>query len=126
MKNQTCGCAPSSESVSREPWKYGATERINKLRNQYWLYRPTIDTERAVSYTNSYRRNEAKDACIKRAQALYDYMSERSIVIEPNELIIGTYGKQPRSVVVCPEVVLSWYKDESLLYYRRRQGDPPE
>ncbi len=112
MKNQACGCAPSAESISREPWKHGATDRINKLRNQYWLYRPTIDTERAVSYTNSYRRNEAKDACIKRAQALYDYMSERSIVIEPNELIVGTYGKQPRSVVVCPEVVLSWYKDE--------------
>lgn len=110
--NKTCGCAPSSDNISREPWKHGATDRINILRNQYWLYKPMIDTERAVSYTESYKRNESKDVCVKRARALYDYMQERTIAIEPNELIVGTYGKQPRSVVVCPEVCLSWYKNE--------------
>lgn len=112
MKKDACGCGISEKEVSRKPWKLGATDRINKLRNQYWLYRPTIDTERAVSYTNSYKANESKDTCIKRAQALFDYMSERTVAIQPDELIVGTYGKQPRSVVVCPEVCLSWYRDE--------------
>lgn len=111
-EKNTCGCGVSAESISREPWKLGATDRINRLRNQYWLYRPTVDTERAVSYTKSYKTNEAKDTCVRRAQALKDYMSERTISIQPDELIVGTYGKQPRSVVVCPEVVLSWWMDE--------------
>ena len=111
-EKNTCGCGVSAESISREPWKLGATDRINRLRNQYWLYRPTVDTERAVSYTKSYKANEAKDTCVRRAQALKDYMSERTISIQPDELIVGTYGKQPRSVVVCPEVVLSWWMDE--------------
>lgn len=110
MNENTCGV--NAEAVNRKPWTLGVTDRINRLRNQYWLYRPTIDTERAISYTKSYQANEAKDACIKRAQALFDYMSERTISIQPDELIVGTYGRQPRSVVVCPEVAVSWYKDE--------------
>lgn len=106
------GCGANIKKIKREPWTYGVTDRINRLRNQYWLYKPTVDTERAVSYTKSYQKNEAKDVCIKRAEALYDYMVERSIMIQPDELIVGTYGKQPRAVVVCPEIVTSWYEDE--------------
>lgn len=106
------GCSISAESIDREAWTHGVTDRVNKLRDQYWLCTPTIDTERAVSYTKTYKENEAKDACIKRARALYDYLSVRTINILPNELIVGTYGKQPRSVLVSPEILISWYKDE--------------
>lgn len=112
MSNNNCGCGIGEKAVSREFWGHGATDRINRLRDRYWLYKPTIDTERAVSYTNSYIRNEAKDACMKRAQALYDYMAERTISIQPDELIVGTYGKQPRAVSICPEIVTSWCRDE--------------
>jgi formate C-acetyltransferase len=107
-----CGCNISAESVNRETWTHGATDRVNKLRDQYWSHMPTIDTERAVSYTKSYKKNEGKDVCIKRASALYDYMSERTICIQPHELIVGTYGRQPRAVLVCPEILISWYKNE--------------
>lgn len=110
MKDNSCGI--SATSLNKDKWTYGATDRINKLRDQYWLNTPTIDTERALSYTNSYIKNEAKDVSIRRAQALYDYMSERTISIQPNELIVGCYGKQPRAVLVCPEIVISWYRDE--------------
>ena len=99
-------------AVSRETWSHGVTNRINKLRVQYWSYLPTIDTERAVAYTKSYQKNEAKDTCIRRATALYDYMTERTINIQPNELIVGTYGRQPKAVLVCPEIVTSWYQNE--------------
>ena len=107
-----CGCVADEKKISREPWKYGATERVNKLRDQYWLHKPTIDVERALSYTKTYKANEAEEVCIKRARALYDYMRDRTIDINPNELIVGTYGNQPRAVIMCPEICISWYKDE--------------
>jgi len=109
---ETKTCALNVESVSRDPWKHGVTDRINRLRDQYWLFSPTVDVERAVSYTKSYKRNEAKDACIKRATGLLDYMSERTVSILPDELIVGTYGKEPKAVVVCPDTVTSWWKAE--------------
>ena len=71
-----CGCVADEKKISREPWKYGATERVNKLRDQYWLHKPTIDVERALSYTKTYKANEAEEVCIKRARALYDYMRD--------------------------------------------------
>lgn len=110
MKN--CGYDVSVKPISRKARTDGITDRINKLRDQYWSHIPTIDIERAISYTRSYKRNEDKDVCIKRALALYDYMHERTISIQPNELIVGTYGKKPRSVLICPEIVISWCKNE--------------
>lgn len=112
MEYNTCGCAPDEQRTSRELWTHGVIDRVNKLRDQYWLHKPTIDVERAVSYTKSYQKNEAEETCIKRARALYDYMSEKTIEIYPNELIVGTYGIQPRAVLMCPEICTSWYKDE--------------
>lgn len=100
------------KSNTRLKWEYGSTDRINKLRDQYWLYPPTIDTERAVSYTETYKETEAEDTNIRRAKSLYNYFKEKTVKINNNELIVGTYGKAPRSVVVCPEVCWIWYRDE--------------
>ena len=83
-----------------EHWTKGSTERVNRLRDRYWNWKPEIDTERAVSYTKSYRELEAYDPCIKRAQALYDYMRSKTVKIYEDELIVGTYGKQPRAAII--------------------------
>lgn len=106
------GCAVDINSVDRAKWTHGVTDRINRLRDQYWNYEPTIDVERAVSYTNTYKATEAEDTIIRRAKALYNYFGERTITINPDELIVGTYGKFPRAVLVCPEICWIWYRDE--------------
>jgi len=51
------GCCPTENAVSHAAWDKGVTPRINRLRNQYWTYRPTLDLERAVSYTKTYRES---------------------------------------------------------------------
>lgn len=106
------GCATGTDSVDRAKWTHGSTDRINRLRDQYWRYPPAIDPERAVSYTKTYKATEAEDAIIRRAKALYDYFSVRTVTINPDELVVGTYGRAPRAVLVCPEVSWMWYKDE--------------
>lgn len=117
------GCALSAEKISHEKWTHGATERVNRLRDRYWNWKPEIDTERAVSYTKTYKEMEAYDVCLKRAQSLYDYMESRTIRIYEDELIVGTYGKQPRAAIISPEICLSWVEDE-LDTMATREQDP--
>lgn len=112
MSCSTTGCGPNAENIDRTKWEHGATDRINRLRDQYWHYAPTIDSERAVSYTKTYRATEAEDFIMRRAKAMYNYFEDRTITINPDELIIGTYGRFPRAVLVCPEVCWMWYRDE--------------
>jgi pyruvate formate-lyase/glycerol dehydratase family glycyl radical enzyme len=112
MGYKTNRCADDIGKADRSKWTHGSTDRINRLRDQYWQYPPTIDPERAVSYTKTYKATEAEDTIIRRAKALYNYFSERTITINPDELIVGTYGRVPRSVLVCPEVSWMWYRDE--------------
>lgn len=111
MNCTSCECQ-IAEKIERAKWTHGTTERINRLRDQYWLHSPTIDIERAVSYTKTYKTTEAEDAIIRRAKALYNYFSDKTITINPDELIVGTYGKASRSVLMCPEVNWLWFRDE--------------
>jgi formate C-acetyltransferase len=87
-------------------------KRIQALRDQYQNHSPAIDTERAVSYTKTYKETEALDPILRRAKSLYDYIADKTISIEPNELIVGTYGRQARSALICPEICWMWYEDE--------------
>lgn len=93
------------------------------MRDQYWKVPPTIDPERAVSYTKTYKETEAEDIIIRRAKAFYNYIAERTITINPDELIVGTYGRSARAVLVCPDICWKWY-DEELDTMSTRPQDP--
>lgn len=112
-----------SSDKQHKHWTVGTTERVNRLRDRYWDWKPEIDVERAVSYTKSYKETEAYDPCIKRARALYDYMKTKTVKIYEDELIIGTYGKQPRAAIISPEICMSWIMDE-LETVDSREQDP--
>ncbi len=98
--------------IKHEKWNDGCTSRINKLRDDYWNHFPEIDLERALIYTDVYKKCEADEVIIKRAKALYEYIKNKTITISDEELIIGTDGKKHRSAVVCPEMSWRWYQDE--------------
>ena len=106
------GCCPTANAVSHAAWDKGVTPRINRLRNQYWTYRPTLDLERAVSYTETYKKTDADDAVIRRAKAFHSYFSTKTVAINPDELIVGSLGKAPRSALFCPELSWRWLYNE--------------
>lgn len=105
----TCG---SALVKGRKEWKDGCTDRVNRLRNQYWQNRPEIDIERARVYTRVYRETEGEETVIRRAKALQAYISEKTIHIADDELIVGTEGKKNRSATVCPDICFRWMLDE--------------
>lgn len=111
------------EEVSRKKWSDGVTPRINALRDQYWLNKPEIDIERARVYTRVYEECQAEEIAIKKAKALHAYISEKTITIADNELIVGTEGKQNRSATLCPEICIKWLADE-LDTVQTRPQDP--
>ena len=78
-------------------WTKGVTERVNHLRDTFWKFEPSVDIERSVIYTRTYKETEAEDTIIRRATSFKNYMNERTIDILPGELIVGTSGKAPKS-----------------------------
>lgn len=112
MFNNSCGCTKGVDSIDKSNWKCGSTDRVNKLRDDYWNNSPTVDVERAVSYTKTYKETEAEDTIIRRAKSLYNYFAEKTIKIQNNELIVGTYGRIPRAVLICPEICWEWINNE--------------
>ena len=99
-------------NVERKKWTNGATERINRLRDRFFQHKPELDVFRALIYTRVYKETEAEDLPIRHAKALLAYMSEKPLVIDRDELIIGTEGSKHRSAVVCPEICYKWIEDE--------------
>lgn len=98
--------------VQRKKWIDGCTDRVNRLRDQYWENRPEIDTERARIYTRVYKETQGDDTAVRRAKALHAYVSEKTLSIGDNELIVGTEGKKHRSAVICPDICFHWLEDE--------------
>lgn len=104
-------CCGNADKIARE-WNKGCTERINRLRQQYWDHPVTLDIERAMSYTKSYKKYGGDEVIVKRSKAFRDYFSEKTILIQPDELIVGIYGAMPRAALLCPEVSWLWIRDE--------------
>lgn len=107
----------------RPHYTKGSTERVNRLRDNYWEHLPSVDIERAVVYTETYRESESEDTIIKRSKAFKRYLAEKTIEIYPDELIVGTSGKAPRSFVFCPDINWKWIANE-LDTIDTREQDP--
>jgi choline trimethylamine-lyase len=92
---------------------YGpCTDRIQRLRERYFTFRPAVCTERAVIYTRSYRETEGLHPSPRRAQAFARVCAEKSVTILEDELIVGMPGFQPRAGIFCPEIAWRWLERE--------------
>ena len=99
------------------------TERVERLREDYFTFRPAICLERALSYTRSFRDTEGQDTGLRRALALKRVCEEKSVTILDDELIVGMPAFQPRGAIICPEISWQWLERE-LATISSRQQDP--
>lgn len=98
-------------------------KRIKRLRKYILSYPPTIKAERDELVTCSYQETEGKPTVIRRALALKKVLSNISIGIGPDELIVGRLaGESPRCVALYPELSVEWKKNE-LDSFERRSSD---
>ncbi len=79
-------------------------DRIKKLIGRVRGSRPSIDIERGLYFTESFRETEGQPLGLRWAKALYLYAEQSTIVIEDDQLILGRAGSAPRYGILYPEL----------------------
>lgn len=100
------------ESDLRYLEKRGCTPRIQRLREQYFRNKPTVCTHRARTMTRVFKETEDEPMPIRKAKAFKQLCEEKPIVIQSDELIVGTPGCGPRYVNFCPDQDWRWIEQE--------------
>lgn len=90
----------------------GCSPRVKRLRKSFFLNRPTVCIHRARVYTRVYQETEGKPTVIRRSKAFKRYCEEKPIIIQSDELIIGSPGCRPRYVMVAPDYSWDWIMEE--------------
>lgn len=85
--------------------------RINEFLKVFRDDVPRIDIQRAVLFTESMRQTENHPMVVRRAMALKYVMENIDVVIENNELIVGTTGGPGRHSILFPELRGPWFED---------------
>lgn len=98
------------------------SNRIQGLIDELYRNDPQIETERACLLTESYKQTENQPMVIRRARAFEKIMNEMTLVIRPNELIVGNFAVSPRGVQIFPEFSNKWLEDE-FESINKRTGD---
>lgn len=78
--------------------------RINRImESRFYGRKPRVDIQRAVLFTESMRTTEAYPQIIRTAMAIQYIMEHIDVVIQDDELIVGTAGGPGRYCVLYPE-----------------------
>ena len=98
------------------------TERVAKLRRQSLDAVPSISIERAALMTAFYRQDLGPVSTPMRRALSFQYLMEnRSICINPGELIVGEKGPRPKAAPTYPELCCHSLEDLDIL----DSGDSP-
>ena len=102
-------------------------ERVERLRERYvaGLRRghPKICAERDVLFTQSMKETEGKEMQIRMATALKNVLLNKTVLILPDELIVGCVHSEPIATGIYPELGAPWIASE-LNSLDRREWDP--
>lgn len=101
------------------------TERIEKIRQNYVNSKPAISYERALLWTESYKRTEGLPEAIRKAQAFYDCCDQIGVHIFEGELIVGATGEHRKCGILTPEFSWTWV-DREMDHFSERSQDPYE
>jgi len=100
-----------------------STQRTNILRERVVNGKPSICSERAVLYTESYKQTEGMPPAIRQAMAFDKFLTMMTINIQEGELIIGNTASRPLAASIFVEYGASWLKRE-LDTISTRESDP--
>ncbi len=98
------------------------TNRVQQLRQQSLEAINTLSHERAVLVTQFYSdpKNQALPVPVKRAACFNYILSNKSICINPMELIVGERGPAPKACPSYPEVCVHSLEDLEILDSRNK------
>lgn len=96
------------------------TERIKQLREQSLRAINTLSAERAQLVTQFYSKIDARlySIPVQRAMCFKYIMENKAVSIQPNELIVGERGPEPKATSTYPEICLHTIDDLKLINSR--------
>ena len=97
-------------------------ERTARIRARLLDTQPTVDTQRALLTTQSYRAHEQDQVVLRRAYMLDNVLRNMSIYIDPDALLVGNQASSDRSAPIFPEYAMGWVMNE-LNAFDKRDGD---
>jgi formate C-acetyltransferase len=85
--------------------KFNISERIMRLKQEVQKYERGICTERALLWTEYFKNktNRKKPVIIQMAEALRHVLMNKSVIIYPDELIVGNYTSKRVGGIIYPE-----------------------
>ena len=95
-----------------------ARQRVKQLRKHFQCI-PEICLERASYMVESYRETEGAPAVLRRAMALDHIISNLTLYITDEELLVGHTSSKIRGANITPEQNARWYLDELELFSAR-------
>lgn len=90
----------------------GITERLNRLKESYLKWKPTITTYRARAITKIAKENPGMPKSIFRGKSFRYCCETAPLVIQDDELIVGAPCGAPRAGAASPDIAWRWMLDE--------------
>ena len=88
------------------------SDRIGRLVENLYKKMPEIEADRAVLYTESYKKTEGEPTIIRKAKAFANILENIPIIIRDEELIVGSATQAPRGCQTFPEYSYKWLEEE--------------
>lgn len=88
------------------------TDRIARLRKQYFDTVPPLCIERARLLTQSFRETESQPMAIRRASAISNILQNISVQMCRDDLLLGDLAERRRGSSVFPEFSVQWIIEE--------------
>ncbi|MCB2290766.1 choline trimethylamine-lyase [Clostridium sp. CS001] len=90
----------------------GITERLQRLKDNYMTWTPTITTHRARAITKIAKENPGMPKSIFRGKSFKYSCETAPLVIQDDELIVGAPCGAPRAGACSPDIAWRWMEDE--------------
>lgn len=103
-------CVASSDNQVEVP--NGITERLQRLKDNYMKWTPTITTHRARAITKIAKENPGMPKSIFRGKSFKYSCETAPLVIQEDELIVGAPCGAPRAGACSPDIAWRWMEDE--------------
>ncbi|MBW9157646.1 choline trimethylamine-lyase [Clostridium sp. FP2] len=109
-KEDTVSYVASSENDGKIP--NGITDRLQRLKENYLKWTPTITTHRARAITKIAKENPGMPKSIFRGKSFKYCCETAPLVIQEDELIVGAPCGAPRAGSCSPDIAWRWMEDE--------------
>lgn len=109
--NESCdNCSTSSMNNGEIP--DGMTDRLKRLKERYLKWKPSITTYRARAITKIAKENPGMPKILLRAKCFRHCCETAPLVIQDDELIVGSPCGAPRAGAFSPDIAWRWLADE--------------